>query len=70
MSLQLGGALVPGVVPIARGIVPFDFAGTLARYTFTGAEPLGTYTWYAALTEPGTLAFVGRLERIAYTVVR
>jgi hypothetical protein len=70
LSLQLGGALVPGIVPIAQGFVPFDFAGTLAQYTFTGAEPLGTYTWYAALTEPGTLAFIGPVEQIAFTVVR
>jgi hypothetical protein len=55
LSLQLGGGLVPGIVPIARGIVPFPYEGTLVSYTFGGAEPLGTYTWFAMLTRPGTL---------------
>jgi hypothetical protein len=53
LSLQLGGGLVQGIVPIARGLVPFPYEGTLASYTFGGAEPLGTYKWYALLTRPG-----------------
>jgi hypothetical protein len=70
LSLQLGGALVPGIVPIAQRFVPFQFDGSLAQYTFTGVEPLGTYTWYSVLTEPGTLNFVSPLEQVSFTVVR
>ena len=31
LSLQLNGALVPGIVPIARNFVPFDFEGLLVQ---------------------------------------
>jgi hypothetical protein len=58
LSLQLGGGLVPGIVPLARSIVPFSYAAPVAQYAFTGAEPLGTYTWYSALAEPNTLNLV------------
>jgi hypothetical protein len=68
LSLQLGGRFVPGIVPIARGFQPFDFQGVLAQYTFTGAEPPGTYTWLAALTAPGTLNFVSPLQQVAFSV--
>ena len=68
LSLQLGGALVPGLVPIARRITPVDFQGTLAQYTFTGGEPAGTYTWYAVLTLPGTLNFVSPLRQLAFVI--
>jgi hypothetical protein len=67
-SLQLGGGLVPGVVPIARGFGPIDFQGVLAQYTFTGAEPPGIYTWISALTAPGTLNLVSPLQQVAFTV--
>jgi hypothetical protein len=53
LSLQLGGRFVPGIIPIARGFAPFNFQGGLAQYTFTGAEPPGTYTWLAALNRAG-----------------
>ena len=68
LSLQLGGGLVPGIVPIARGFVPFTYEGILANYTFTGGEPGGTYTWYAVLTEPGTLNFVSPLRQTTFNV--
>jgi hypothetical protein len=68
LSLQLGGRLVPGVVPIARGVGPVNFQGVLAQYTFTGAEPPGTYTWFSALTAPGTLNLVSPLQQVAFTV--
>ena len=67
-SVQPGGGLVPGIVPIARGIVPVPFTGTLAQYAFTGAEPRGTYTWYTALTQPGTLNVVGTIQQTTFTV--
>ena len=68
LSLQLDGRLVPGIVPIAKAFGPVDFQGVLAQYTFTGAEPPGTYTWLAALTAPGTLNIVSPLQQVAFTV--
>ena len=68
LSLQLPGGIVPGIIPIARGIVPIAFQGTLISYTFNGSEPPGTYTWYSVLTQPGTLNFVTPLQRTTFTV--
>lgn len=69
LSLQLGGGLVPGIVPIARGLVPFALeAALLVRYPFTGAEPRGTYMWMSVLTAPGTLNFVSPLQQKTFTV--
>lgn len=67
LSLQLDGRLVPGLVPIARGIVlptvsaPFSFP-------LAGAPP-GNYQWLAAVTAPGTLALVSPIASTAFTVV-
>jgi hypothetical protein len=61
LSLQQGGGIVPGIVPIARGLVPFAFSGELIQYTFAGPEPAGAYTFMAALTQPGTPTFIGGL---------
>jgi Tol biopolymer transport system component len=68
LSLQLPGGIVPGIIPIARGIVPIAYQGTLISYTFNGSEPHGTYTWYSVLTQPGTLNFVSPLQRTTFTV--
>jgi Astacin (Peptidase family M12A) len=65
MSLQLDGRLVPGIVPIARRFTPFNHEGILANPAFK--EP-GTYTWYAVLTEPGTLNFVSPLQQTTFVV--
>jgi alpha-tubulin suppressor-like RCC1 family protein len=67
LSLQLGGGVVEGVVPIGRGLAPFAFTGELLGYTFRGDEPPGQYTWFAALTEPGTLNVVGPLDQVSFT---
>lgn len=52
-SVTLGGVL-PGTVPLARGIVPFTFSGVLLDITLPPV-PLGTYTVRSLLTVPGTL---------------
>lgn len=67
LSLQLDGRLVPGLVPIARGVVlptvsaPFSFP-------LAGAPP-GTYQWLAAVTSPGTLSVVAPIASTPFTVV-
>jgi hypothetical protein len=47
------GSLLPGTVPLARGIVPFAFSGVLLDITLPPV-PLGTYTVRSLLTLPGT----------------
>ena len=68
LSLQLGGGVVPGIVPIARSLLPFNYEASLIAYTFSGVEPFGEYTWYAVLTRPGTLEFVGALQQTRFTL--
>ena len=70
LSLQLGGRLVPGIVPIARGFAPFAYEAPLAQYTFNGSEPMGTYLWHFGLTHPGTMEFIGLRQQIAFTFSR
>lgn len=65
-SLQLDGRLVPGLVPLARGVVlptgsaPFSFP-------LAGAPP-GAYQWIAGVTAPGTLTLVSPLVSTPFTV--
>jgi hypothetical protein len=56
LPLQLDGRLVPGLVPIARGIVLPTVSAPLA-FLLAGAPP-GNYQWLAALTASGTLTLV------------
>lgn len=65
-SLQLNGTLVPGLVPIGRGFVPFPYNGPIFWLPLPTGAPLGGYTFYSALTAPGTLNL---LTPIATTVV-
>jgi hypothetical protein len=66
LSLQLTGAL-PGIVPIARNFVPIVFTGELLRYTFSGGETPGPYSWFGALTLAGTLHVLGGIEERDFT---
>ncbi len=63
MSAQLGGGFVPGIVPVATNIVPPPLTQQIAQYTFNGSEPVGTYTWFAVFTQPGTQNFVSALDQ-------
>lgn len=67
LSAQLGGGLIAGEHPIATNFVPAPLQHQVAQYTFTGAEPPGTYTWFAALTAPGTKKFVTGIEQDTFT---
>ena len=67
LSLQLGGSLVPGIVPIARGFVPFSYEAPLVQYTFSGGEPAGAYTWYVGLARPGTLDLIAPVQQVEFT---
>jgi hypothetical protein len=66
LSLQLNGGLVPGLVPIARGVVlptvsaPFSFP-------LAGAPP-GNYVWIAGVTSPGSLTLVAPLASTPFSI--
>ena len=73
-SLRAGGGLVPGIAPFVSGFSwPSGNASSpplrveLLRYTFTGVEPPGTYTWYSAGTTAGTLNLHGPLATQIFT---
>jgi hypothetical protein len=68
LSLQLGGGLVPGIVPLARGFQPFPGTGELLHYRFTGGEPAGAYRVRTALTLAGTGMIFGSIEDTRFTV--
>jgi ELWxxDGT repeat protein len=62
--------LIPGLVPFAAGFVPVPFGGELLRYTFTGGEPPGPYTWMTALTHAGTLTVIGTIDQDPFVFLR
>jgi hypothetical protein len=66
-SLRADGSIVPGIQALATGIVPFPVSGELVRYTFTGGEPPGSYTWFGAVVPSGTTD-VGLIEQKPFTV--
>lgn len=66
LSLQLDGRLVPGLVPIVRGIVLPTVAAPFA-FPLAGAPP-GTYTWMAGVTAPGTLGLLAPIASTTFTI--
>ena len=66
LSLQLDGRLVPGLVPIVRGIVLPTVAAPFA-FPLAGAPP-GTYTWLAGVTTPGTLGLLAPIASTTFTI--
>lgn len=68
LSLQLDGRLVPGLVPIARGIVLPTISAPFGLPL--AAAPPGSYTWMAAVTTPGTLSLVSPIVSTPFTVLR
>jgi hypothetical protein len=66
-SLLTDGSLVPGVIPIARGIV-LETASVPFVFPLAGAPP-GHYVWMAALTAPGSLALVSPVVSTPFTVL-
>jgi len=54
--------------PVVRSWAVTDWGPeTIFTYTFTGSEPAGTYTWEAALTEPGTANLIGEASSAAFS---
>lgn len=68
LSLQLNGTLVPGLVPIGRGFVPFAYNGPIFQLAFPNGTPPGGYVFYSALTSPGTLNLLTPIATTTVTV--
>jgi len=65
--MQPGGAFGSALVPVLSNIQVPDFTGSIFSYTFTGLEPVGTYSWFAALAQPGTLNVIGSITQASFT---
>lgn len=63
-----GSRLVPGLVPIARNFVPVNLDQQIASLVVPPGTPPGTYTWLAALTEPGTMNLLSGISQRSFTV--
>jgi len=61
LVMQPDGSFSTTMTALASNIPVPDFNGPIFNYTFTGAEPVGSYPWFAALTMPGTLNVIGTL---------
>ncbi len=67
-SLQTDGRLVPGLVPIARGLL---LPTTTLNFSFALAGvPPGNYLWLAGVTSPGTLTTVTPVASTPFRIVR
>lgn len=66
LSLQLDGRLVPGLVPLVRGIILPTIDAPFA-FPLAGAPP-GDYTWLAAVTSTGTLTMAAPVASTPFTI--
>jgi len=61
LVMQPDGSFSTAITPLVANIPVPNFNGAIFNFTFSGAEPPGNYTWFAALTTPGTLNVIGTL---------
>jgi len=65
-----GAGLVPGLVPVARGIVPVSLTAPVAQITIPRGAPAGRYTWLSALTAAGTLNLLTPISESVFTITQ
>jgi Cutinase len=65
---QANGSFTQAAQPLVANWTVTPFSGEIFRYAFSGAEPAGTYTWYAAFTDPRTLNFIGDIAQAPFNV--
>ena len=61
------GNFTTAVQSLVRNFSISPFFGQLFAFTFGGGEPVGTYTWMAAFTQPGTLNIIGAIAHAPFT---
>ncbi len=67
-SLQLGGSLVPGVVPIARRLAAQNASIPIWTVTIPQGTPSGEYRWLSALTQTGTANIYDGISEVRFRV--
>ena len=63
-----GNALVPGLVPMVRNLVPVDFVGDILAVRVPEGTPPGTYAVLSGLTEAGTMNMLSGIQRRTFTI--
>jgi hypothetical protein len=63
-----GNGLVPGLVPVARGVNPQRFRGRLAALQIPPGVPVGPYRWLSALAQPGTLNLITPISEARFSI--
>jgi hypothetical protein len=66
--LQADGTFTADRRPIASNVPVGPSSGEVARRTFDGAHPAGSYRLQAYFTEPGTSIVIGLVADAAFTV--
>jgi hypothetical protein len=61
---------VPGVIPVARNIKPFNYRAVIARMAIPADAPIGNYSWFSGLAEPGTLNMISEIAERRFTIAR
>jgi len=65
---QSNGTYSTALNPVVANIQVPNWSGTIYTHIFNGTEPRGSYTWFAALTQTGTLNVIGTMAVQPYTV--
>ena len=63
-----GNALVPGLVPMVRNLVPVNFVGDIFAVRVPEGTPPGTYAVLSGLTEAGTMNMLSGIQRRTFTI--
>jgi len=61
---------VPGVIPVARNIKPFNYRAVIARLAIPADAPVGNYSWFSGLAEPGTLNMMSEIAERRFKITR
>jgi hypothetical protein len=67
LFLQGGGSFTTELGPLVSNWTVSYFSGEVFRYTFGGEEPVGSYAWLGASTEPGSLNLIGPIVSAPFT---
>ena len=67
--LQADGTFTADRRPIASNVSVGPSSGELARHTFDGTHPSGSYRLQGYFTEPGTSSVIGLVAHAAFTVM-
>jgi len=68
LYMQSNGSFSTALSPFVSSItLPALSNLPIFNYKFTGAEPTGTYTWFAALMQPATMNMIGTIASASFT---